>query len=69
MGLDTTVAAPAGNTLLVSGTGKLARAVFHGGERSAGGQGLPGHHCGRSHHLGAHLIADVDDVRACLLRH
>jgi NADH-quinone oxidoreductase subunit B len=26
MGLDTTVAAPAGNTLLVSGTGKLARA-------------------------------------------
>jgi hypothetical protein len=72
MGLDTTGAAPAGNTLLVSGTGKLARAddpFFTGVSDQLGGQGLPGYHCGRSHHLGAHGIADVDDIRACLLRH
>jgi hypothetical protein len=42
MGLDTTGAAPAGNTLLVSGTGKLARAddpFFTGVSDQLGGQG------------------------------
>src|SRR5262245_14764142 len=37
-------------------------------EPGAFGQGLPRHCERRSHHLGAHRLADVDDVRARLLR-
>src|SRR6516225_6472641 len=44
------------------------RQLLYGPERASGGQGFPCHRGRRSHHLGAHRLADVDDVRACMLR-
>ena len=44
------------------------RPLLHRGHQRARRQGLPRHHDRRPHQLGPHRLADVDDVRARLLR-
>ena len=48
--------------------GEAGRSLLHRGLQRARRQGLPGHHHRRPDQLGAHRLADVDDVRAGLLR-
>ena len=47
---------------------RCRRSVLHRHQCRTGRQGLPRHHRRRPRHLGAHRLADVDDLRACLLR-
>ena len=65
------VVAPAATGILDPRTGRPVGsddAVFRRPQRRTRGQGLPGHRRRRPDHLGAHRLADVDDVRARLLR-
>ena len=48
--------------------GRRGRSVFRRPQQRARRQGLPRHRDRRPDHLGAHRLADVDDVRARLLR-
>ena len=48
--------------------GRRGRSVFRRPQQRARRQGLPRHRGRRPDHLGAHRLADVDDVRARLLR-